>query len=56
MMTETERTAEATHATGRTAAMKVATVHTAAKASSPNSGVAEMEAAEIEEVVGLLNC
>ena len=50
LMTGTERTAEATHATGRTAAMKVATVHTAAEAASPNSGVAEMAAAEIEGV------
>ena len=48
MMTGTDRTAEATHATGRTAATKVATVHTAAEAASPNSGVAEMAAAEIE--------
>ena len=32
MMTGTERTAEATHATGRTATVKVATIHTAASA------------------------
>ena len=47
LMTGTERTAEAT---GRTAAMKVDTVNTAAEAASPNSGVAEMAAAEIEGV------
>ena len=48
LMTGTERTAEATYATGRTNVIKLATVHTAAEAASPNSGVAEMAAAEIE--------
>ena len=50
LMTGAESTAEATHETGRTAVMKVATVNTAAEAESPNRGVAEMAAAEIEGV------
>ena len=50
MMTRTKRTAGATHATGRNAAMKVASVHTATEDASLDSGIAEMVADEIERV------